>query len=44
MEAMDSKNYIKLANQFAHFVSFAVQKIEKAKKQSLAKNLVHVFG
>lgn len=35
---MDSKNYLRLANRLAHFVSFAAQKIEKAKKQSLAKN------
>ena len=37
---MDSKNYLRLANRLAHFVSFAAQKIEKAKKQSLAKNMV----
>ena len=37
---MDSKNYLRLANRLAHFVSFAAQKIEKAKKQCLAKNMV----
>ena len=37
---MDSKNYLKLASRFSHFVSFAAQKIEKAKKQASAKNMV----
>ena len=43
-DAMDHKNYQKLVNRFTSFVSFASQKILKAKEQCASKNIVFFVG